>query len=87
MSDLTQTMEVVGALKALVEGYKKAMADGKINIFDAKYLPELVGKVAVGVKGVKEVGAELKDLDQAEVEQLVQALLELVELVVALPEA
>ena len=87
MADLTQTMEVVEGLKSLVEAYKKAMADGKINIFDAKYLPEVVSKVAVAVKGVKQVGVEVKDLDQAEVEQLVKALLELVELVLTLPEA
>lgn len=87
MAEITQTMEVVGALKSLVEAYSKAMEDGKISFFDVRFLPEVVSKVATAVKGAKEIGAEVKDLDQAEVEQLVQAFLEVVELMAKVPQA
>lgn len=77
MTGIKETLEVLAAFKALVVAYKQAMEDGKITFFDAKYLAEPLMAFKEALKGLKEVPAELADLDGAEWGQLIDAAVEL----------
>ena len=54
----------------LGEALGKALEDGKINLVDAlKFLPVLKD-LKIALEGASEIPAELKDLDEAELQEL-----------------
>lgn len=68
--DLKNTLEVMDGLNVIVSTVNKVLADGKVDLTDAKYALELLndyGKFIAAVKDIEIVGSELKDLDEAEV--------------------
>ena len=78
MAGMKETLEVFAAVKSLLEAYKLAMADGKINFFDARYLAAPISAVKEGLKGLKEVGVEIKDMDTEELQLVITAAVELI---------
>ncbi len=74
--DIKNSLEIVEAIKVLgVEG-KKIAKDG-VNLADLPEALELIKKIDVFIAAFKDaelVGAEVKDLDQAELIQLGAAL-------------
>ena len=67
--DLKDTLEVMTALKLIINTANKVVADGKVDLTDAKYALELLQSYGVfieAVKDIKIVGDELKNLDEAE---------------------
>lgn len=73
MTGIKETLDVFAAFEALVVAYKEAMQDGKITFFDAKYLAEPVLAFKEALIGLKEIPAELADLDAGEWGQLIEA--------------
>lgn len=67
--DLKNTLEVMTALRLIINTANKVVADGKVDLTDAKYALELLQSYGVfieAVKDIKIVGDELKNLDEAE---------------------
>lgn len=67
-----ETMEILEAVKSLAVDTIKASKDG-LDIADLSVLVENIGKIKNAVEGAGEVSGELKDLDQAEIGQLISA--------------
>lgn len=66
---IEQTLEIFEGLKVLGVGVGSALADGKINVADLPILIGLLNDFSIlykSIEGFNEVGAEIKDLDQAE---------------------
>ena len=73
--DLKNTLEVMDALNLIVSTANKVVADGKVDLSDAKYALELLQNYGVFIAAVKDielVGEELKNLDEAEMKVLGQ---------------
>lgn len=67
--DLKNTLEVMEALNVIIGTANKVAADGKIDLTDAQYALGMLNdyaKFIEAVKDIKIVGAELKNLDEAE---------------------
>lgn len=64
-------LEVVNFAIALEKAISQAKADGKIGIEDAALLFPVVPLLAPAIDEIDQIPAELKDLDEAELEQLV----------------
>ena len=76
--DLKNTLEVMTALKVIINTANKVVADGKVDLTDAKYALELLQSYGIfieAVKDIKIVGDELKNLDEAELRILGQEVL------------
>lgn len=68
MSDVHATLDVLAALEVLAVSAKKIAKDG-VNLADLPEALELlkhVDAIVLAVKEAKEVPAEIKDIDQAE---------------------
>ena len=71
--DLKDTMEYMAAFDLIATQYNAIVEDGKISFDDAKHFMKLATEYKVFVDAIKDsgnVGAELKDLDEAELLQL-----------------
>lgn len=71
---IKELKELLEGLKLLAVTAKKISADGKINVDDLSSIVELgmqMGTLAAAVEGIDQVPAELKDLDEAEVIELI----------------
>ena len=72
--DIKETLEVVALVKALGEKMESVAVDGKVTIMEVvASFPALVAPGFAAIKDANMVAAELKDLDAAEIQQLVQA--------------
>lgn len=72
--ELKEIKEVFAGLEVLVDAGKKIGADGKVNLMDLSALMDLLSKANVlieAAKGVEGIKAEVKDLSQEEVQELV----------------
>ena len=70
---IKETKEVMAALSVLADFLAKVMADGQVNASDFVHLVGLMQKLEVftdAFGNIKEVGSEVKDLDQAELIEL-----------------
>jgi len=77
MSSVKETLEVVKAIQLVGVDAKKALKDGKINAEDMAIVLDLVKNAQIlidAVEGINLVGAEIKELDQAELIELGSAL-------------
>lgn len=83
MAGIEGTKALLKLVEEVLDAYKEASADGKINIFDlpkaAGLLPELRAVAASG----KMVPVELKDLDAAELSALLEQMVLVFEKAVA----
>lgn len=71
---LQQVIELMKGLKLVAVVAKQVAADGKVGIDDLQSLVTLAKSfdvILAAVKGVDQVVPELKDLDEAEVMQLI----------------
>lgn len=75
MADIKETKELVVAIGSLVGGIMKALKDGKVDLLDIPILFEILTNIRVGMEGITEVPAELKDLDSKEAAELGQIVL------------
>ena len=63
---ITNTLECLELLQAVLGAFTKALSDGKVDIRDMPVLLALIGPLNKAIQGVQEVWPELKDLDDAE---------------------
>jgi len=71
--DLKDTLEYFTALELIVDQYAAIVEDGEFNWDDASHFIKLITEWKVFANAIKDsgnVGAELKDLDEAEVLQV-----------------
>lgn len=71
MAGITETKQVIDFAKALVKAIVSAQSDGSVNLLDLSKLLALVPLAGPAFLGINQVPAELKDLDQAEAQELV----------------
>lgn len=74
MQDIKEMKELLDGLSLLAEAGKKIAEDGKLGIDDLKHLVDLSKDLEVlveGFKGLDKLDDELKDLDEAEVMELI----------------
>lgn len=79
--ELKEVTEVFAGLELLVEAGKKIGADGKVNVMDLPHLMDLLAKSSIlieAAKGAESIPAELKDLTEDEVKQIVSLVYALV---------
>lgn len=68
---IKETLEVFTALEAVCGGILKACEDGKLGLLDLRHVLEPAKAAAAAVRGAEQVPAELKDVDEAELNQLI----------------
>jgi hypothetical protein len=71
---IKETKELFAGLGLVAKEVKGALADGKINVNDVQHILNLGKQHQVlidAVNGVKEIPAELKDLDKAELLEII----------------
>lgn len=71
---IKETKELLAGLGKVAVAAKKIAADGKVNASDLVTLMDLIKDVSViseGLKGAGEIPAELKDLDEVEVLEII----------------
>lgn len=68
--DIKNTLEVFAAVDACAVAALKACEDGKLGLLDLRHILEPAKAAAAAVRDAKLVGAELKDVDAAELEVL-----------------
>jgi len=76
--DIKNTLELVSVLRVLGECLKKAREDGEMNIWD---IPKFAPMISAGRKALEDseqVKLEIKDLDEEETQQILEALLQAV---------
>lgn len=79
------TLEALEAARVILVIFKKVMADGKITTGDIGAIFDLVRAMSVlnaGIAGADQIVHEVKDLDQAEAEQVIAKVMEIVGLFV-----
>jgi len=75
--DIKETLEVVALVKALGEKMEQVAVDGKVTVMEViAAFPGLVAPGFAAIKDANMVAEEMKDLDAAEIQQLVQACLD-----------
>ena len=78
MAEVKNIKEVLAAVEALGVAAKQVMKDGKVDLTDLAVVLGLFQKADVFVKaveGVQEIPAEVKDIDGAEAQELLAALM------------
>lgn len=85
--NIKETLEVLAAVEVSCDAVVSACADGKIGLTDARFMFAPAKAAVVAAQGKDKVTDELKDLDEAEVAELVAKAEVLVGKVVAVVEA
>lgn len=67
---MKQTGEILELAVALIDGYKAAQADGKINISDITHLIKPAMKIPPAFEGLKDVPAEWVNMTEADVQEV-----------------
>jgi hypothetical protein len=83
MVGIKETLEALAGVEALAQDAKQVLADGKITFGDLGVLFALMNQFGVlnaAIQGSGLIGAEIKDLDSAEAEQLMAKVNEIVAL-------
>ena len=68
---IKETKEAVTAMVVMVEAVDDAYEDKKFTIGDLWGFPKTLKAMAVGIRGINKIPAELADLDDAEVKELI----------------
>ena len=74
-----ETTDVIVLAAVLADDLQKANADGKISIMDLPKFFNLLGPARAAMTGIKDVAAELADLDEAEFAGLADNIAELID--------
>lgn len=69
-----ETKELCLLAAKLVNAADKSLADGKISLFDAAHFLSPLKAANAAIQGIKEVPSELKDLSEAEAQELKEAI-------------
>lgn len=81
MATVKESVEVLDAVKVLLQDLKKVLADGKIGLGDVGVVFDLLKQLPVlnaGLQGADQIPAEMKDLDAEESALLVAKAMEIV---------
>ena len=78
MKDIKNTKEIVSLVSALVQAYISAKSDGKIDLNDIAFLIGILPRLNPAIDDIKEVTGELKDLDESETKEVVNAIKDIV---------
>lgn len=76
--DIKNTKELLVLGSVLVEASIKAQDDGKISLRDLTLLMDVIPKVAPALEDLGKIPAELKDLDQGEIDEIKALVVEMV---------
>jgi hypothetical protein len=71
MTGIKETREVIAAGKSYATAVVKSCEDGKLNLFDARHMLTPIKATATAVSGVDQVMTELRDVDAAELDVLI----------------
>jgi len=71
MSGIKETREVIVAGRSYCTAIVKSCADGKLNLLDARHMLAPVKATLEAVRGADQVMTELRDLDSAELDVLI----------------
>lgn len=74
MAGVQELGEVISCFAAFANASGKSLEDGKMGLTDIAYLMPALLKLPAAVEGFSAVGAELKDLDEVELEALKEQL-------------
>lgn len=80
--DVQQIKELLAGVQVLAVAAKKVMADGKISVADLPVVIAMLPQVSTLVKaveGIDQLPSEAKDLSVAEIEELIGAVLAMIE--------
>lgn len=72
MTDIKDTKELVALIAVLAKAFKEANADGKVDVTDIAQLITIIPAIGPALEGVGTIPEELKDLDEAEINELVE---------------
>ena len=75
--DIDKLELAIDGLKEVIKVGEKVMDDGKVDFADSVHIPDLyeaVKKVIEAGKAYKELGAEIKDIDNVEAVRLISKL-------------
>lgn len=72
MSGIKETREVVAAGRSYCTAIVKSCDDGKLNLFDARHMLAPVKATLEAVRGADQVISELRDVDVAEIDVLIE---------------
>jgi hypothetical protein len=75
--DLKNTLEVIALSKETAVQVKAALADKNLDWRDIPRVVALFGPAKKALDGIKDVPAEIKDLDEAEANQLMAACMDM----------
>ena len=78
MEDIASIKATIASVKKLTDSVAKVLEDGKVGLKDIGEVPTLIMEMNSLLEAVKGVGAEAKDLDAAEVKELLGSVIELV---------
>lgn len=78
MSGVTGIMESLDSVEGIVDLIEKIMADGKITLLDAKYLPKLFLELKTGFDDFGELKEEIEDLDKEELQEVLSRIIDIV---------
>lgn len=67
---IKESTELAELMATMGNAADKALADGKVNFFDAFHFSPVAGKIKPALEGIKLVPAELGDLDAQESDYL-----------------
>lgn len=76
-SKVKESLELIASLEATVGIVAKILEDGKVGITDIRYVPGLVANLREGLKGAKDIPAEVKNMSKEDLEKIVDAVIAL----------
>jgi len=71
MSTIKETREVIAAGRSYCVAVVKSCADGKLNLLDARHMLAPIKATMAAVQGAEQVISEMKDVDAAELDTLI----------------
>jgi prefoldin subunit 5 len=75
--DIASINATMASIKSLADIAEEVLADGKVDFKDIPQIPALFSEIKTLVEALKGVQAEVKDLDTAEIKEVVVAGFEL----------
>ena len=70
--DIKDTKELISLIAVLAKAFKDANADGKVDATDIAVLIQVIPAIGPAIDGIGTIPDELKDLNGAEIAELVE---------------
>lgn len=71
MAKIDNLKELVSLVFEMGEAISESLEDGKISIMDAPHFVGIFKKIGPALEGIDEIPAELADIDDAELDELI----------------